>query len=203
MTSGANYDIIIKNKNEAIFLDSIFEKAVSFAFEAHRGQKRKDGTIYILHPLEVAVIVGTMTSDEDVLAAAVLHDTVEDTPVTAEDILENFGEKIAELVAHETENKRPEMKPSDSWKIRKEESLEVLKNSALNSKIIWVGDKVSNMRSLSKAYDKIGNAVFERFNETDPAEQRWYHTTVLEYTKELCDTPAYKEYEELVKHVFG
>ncbi|MBR0412217.1 MAG: bifunctional (p)ppGpp synthetase/guanosine-3',5'-bis(diphosphate) 3'-pyrophosphohydrolase [Eubacterium sp.] len=58
-------------------MTDVFEKAVSFAARAHRGQKRKDGSIYILHPLEVAVIAGTMTHDEDVIAAAVLHDTVE------------------------------------------------------------------------------------------------------------------------------
>ncbi len=85
----------------------IFEKAVAFAFKAHEGQRRKDGSIYVLHPLEVAVIVGSMTNDEEILAAAVLHDTVEDTSVTAQDILDNFGERVAELVAHETENKRP------------------------------------------------------------------------------------------------
>ncbi len=73
----------------------------------HEGQLIKDGGVYILHPLEVAAIVGTMTNDLEILSAAVLHDTVEDTPVTAQDILDNFGERVAELVAHETENKRP------------------------------------------------------------------------------------------------
>ena len=113
-----------------------YERAVDFALDAHRGQRRKDGSIYILHPLEVSVIAGTMTRDEDVLAAAVLHDTVEDTPVTAQDILDNFGEKIAELVAHETENKRPELPAAETWKIRKEESLAVLKDSPRDSKIL-------------------------------------------------------------------
>lgn len=183
-------------------MSGVFEKAVAFAFKAHEGQKRKDGTIYILHPLEVATIVGTMTNDEDVLAAAVLHDTVEDTSVSADDILTNFGEKIAELVSHETEDKRPEMKASDSWQIRKEESLAVLKNCPIESKILWVGDKVSNMRSLAKEYEKIGVKIFERFNEKDPYKQRWYHQTVLEYTSELNEYPAYKEYQRLFDFVF-
>ncbi len=88
-------------------MDTIFEKAVLFALKAHEGQKRKDGGVYILHPLETAVIVGTMTNDLEVLAAAVLHDTVEDTPVTMDDIVNNFGKRVAGLVAHETEDKRP------------------------------------------------------------------------------------------------
>lgn len=183
-------------------MSNIFEKAVVFALKAHEGQLRKDGGVYILHPLEVAAIVGTMTNDLEVLSAAVLHDTVEDTPVTAQDILDNFGEKIAELVAHETENKRPEQKASDTWKIRKAESLAVLRDSGIESKIIWIGDKLSNVRSLSRDYDRIGVAVFGRFNEKDPKEQYWYHSTVLEYTKELSNEPAYKEYHRLVHHIF-
>lgn len=183
-------------------MSNIFEKAVAFALKAHEGQLRKDGSVYILHPLEVAAIVGTMTTDLEILSAAVLHDTVEDTPVTAQDILDNFGERVAELVEHETENKRPEQKASDTWKIRKTESLEVLKNAGIESKMLWIGDKLSNARSLSREYDKIGVAIFERFNENDPKEQYWYHSTVLEYTRELSSEPAYKEYEKLIHHIF-
>ena len=184
-------------------MENIFDKAVHFALKAHQGQTRKDGGVYILHPLEDATIVGTMTNDLEVLAAAVLHDTVEDTPVTAEDILENFGERIAELVAHETENKRPDEKAEDTWKIRKLESLEVLKNcNDRDSKILWLGDKLSNMRSLIRDYNRLGPAVFERFNEKDPKEQYWYHSTILDYISELSEYPAYKEYEALVHMIF-
>ena len=185
-------------------MENIFDKAVHFALKAHQGQTRKDGGVYILHPLEDATIVGTMTNDLEVLAAAVLHDTVEDTPVTAEDILENFGERIAELVAHETEDKRPNEDAASTWKIRKVETLEILKNCGdRDTKILWIGDKLSNMRSLARDYDIIGEKVFDRFNEKDPKEQRWYHTSILEYTSELSEYPAYKEYKKLVDKVFG
>jgi myo-inositol-1(or 4)-monophosphatase len=184
-------------------MSNVFDKAVAFALKAHEGQLRKDGGVYILHPLEDAVIVGTMTSDLDLLAAAVLHDTVEDTAVTAQEIEDVFGERIAELVAHETEDKRPDMKPSDTWKIRKEESLAVLKDSGIETKMLWLGDKLSNMRSLCRDFDRIGVSVFDRFNEKNPAEQYWYHSTILEYISELKDYPAYKEYQELVNHVFA
>lgn len=184
-------------------MENIFDRAVHFALKAHQGQLRKDGGVYILHPLEVATIAGTMTNDLEVLAAAVLHDTVEDTSVTAEDILENFGERVARFVEHETENKRKHMKPSDSWKIRKIESLEVLNNSGeIETKILWLSDKLSNMRSLSRDYAKMGAKVFDRFNEKDPKEQRWYHTTVLEHINELSEYSAYKEYENLIHFVF-
>lgn len=183
-------------------MGEIFDKAVQFAFQAHKGQFRKDGTMYILHPLETAAIVSTMTKDEDILAAAVLHDTVEDTPVTAEDIRATFGDRIADLVAHETENKRPDQSAANTWKIRKEESLAVLKDCSIESKMIWIADKLSNMRSLLRIYEDIGLDVFKAFNEKDPKEQRWYHATVLEYTKELSDYAAYKEYRHIFKKIF-
>lgn len=184
-------------------MSNVFEKAVRFAINAHEGQTRKDGGVYILHPLEVATIVGTMTSDLEVLSAAVLHDTVEDTQTTAEDILTEFGERIAFLVASETENKRPEMDASLSWKIRKVESLDELKNCGdIAVKMLWVADKLSNMRSLYRDYEKVGMSVFDRFNEKNPKEQCWYHASVLEYTSELSHFPAYREYEILYHKIF-
>lgn len=184
-------------------MQNIFERAVDFALKAHEGQKRKDGGLFILHPLEDATIVGTMTSDLEVLSAAVLHDTVEDTDVTIEEIRENFGERICKLVAHETEDKREHINPSESWKIRKIETLEILKNcDDINTKILWLGDKLSNMRSLARSYEVEGEHVFDKFNEKNPKEQRWYHESVLEYIKELKDYPAYREYEKLFHMVF-
>ncbi|MBR4727208.1 MAG: bifunctional (p)ppGpp synthetase/guanosine-3',5'-bis(diphosphate) 3'-pyrophosphohydrolase [Clostridia bacterium] len=183
-------------------MEHLFESAVQFAMEAHRGQKRKDGSVYILHPLEVATIVGTLTNDEALLAAAVLHDTVEDTDVTADDLLRTFGPRVAELVACETEDKRPDMDPRDSWRIRKEESLEVLGRSDTAVKILWLGDKLSNLRALSRTHEKIGDAVFARFNESDPKKQRWYHASVLNEIRELSDSPAYREYEALIHRIF-
>ena len=81
----------------------MINRATEFATRAHEGQVRK-GTKrpYIVHPVEVADIVSTMTQDEEIISAAVLHDTIEDTDVTYEDIKAEFGEKIAEIVAGES-----------------------------------------------------------------------------------------------------
>ncbi len=183
-------------------MSNVFEKAVDFAMQAHAGQTRKDGSVYILHPLEVAVIIGSMTDDLELLAAGVLHDTVEDTPVTAEDILENFGERVAFLVARETENKRHGRDPAETWKIRKEESLEELRNSGRDVKMLWLGDKLSNLRSLVNFSEKLDGNVFDYFNQKDPKEHRWYHEKILEYTGELSNYPAYKEYRRLFEQLF-
>ncbi|MBR0113072.1 MAG: bifunctional (p)ppGpp synthetase/guanosine-3',5'-bis(diphosphate) 3'-pyrophosphohydrolase [Clostridia bacterium] len=182
---------------------NLFDRAVEFAVKAHEGQLRKDKSLFILHPLEVAVIAGTMTRDEAVLAAAVLHDTVEDTPVTADDILSNFGERVAELVASETEDKRPEQKASDTWLIRKEESLEVLKNCDDEGiKILWLSDKLSNMRAFVREYENVGDEFFSRFNQPDPEKQKWYFITIEELLSDLEGYGAYSEYKTLVHRLF-
>ena len=80
-----------------------------------------------MHPLEAASIAGMLTKDEDIICAAVLHDVVEDTDRQLEEIRELFGDRVAELVSSETENKRRYLPPEATWRIRKEESLKHLK----------------------------------------------------------------------------
>ena len=84
----------------------MIEKAVKFAIKAHEGQFRKGSTIpYITHPLEVCTIVSLITDNEEVRVASLLHDTVEDTPLTIERIKELFGEEIGEAVFAITKSK--------------------------------------------------------------------------------------------------
>lgn len=183
-------------------MNDIFERAVKFAFKAHSGQVRRDGSMFILHPLEDAAIVGTMTNDVEVLSAAVLHDTIEDTSVTIEEIKENFGEKIANYILSETENKHKDMSESESWKIRKEESLLLLKNGPKETKMLWLGDKLSNLRAIARGYEKVGLGLFDAFNQNDPYLQRWYYKSILDYTSDLKEYGAYKEYENLYHYIF-
>ena len=93
----------------------MIDEAIEFATKAHAGQFRK-GTKrpYIVHPVEVADIVATMTQDEEIICAAVLHDTIEDCEGITEEVLrEKFGERVASMVALESEDK------SKSWEERK------------------------------------------------------------------------------------
>ena len=88
----------------------LLDDAINFATKAHAGVCRKGKTRpYILHPLEAMNIASTLTEDEEVLAAAVLHDTVEDTDVTKADIRAAFGSRVADLVAAESEDKREDL----------------------------------------------------------------------------------------------
>lgn len=182
----------------------LFEEAIRFAVTAHSGmQRRRESTPYILHPLEAAAIAGTMTSDTQVLAAAVLHDTVEDTDVTMEDILERFGPRVAMLVASETEDKRPGIPPKESWRIRKEESLRDLAEAMdPGVAVLWMSDKLSNMRAFYRAWRVRGNAFWNDFNQTDPAQQAWYYRTIAKLLSNLKSYEAWQEYNYLVNIVF-
>lgn len=184
---------------------TLFEKAVVYATEKHSGQVRKlTYTPYILHPMEVAAIVGTMTGDEEVLCAAMLHDTVEDAGATLEEIGALFGERVRYLVGTETEDKREGLPKNETWLIRKEESLKILAGAEdIGVKQLWLGDKLSNVRSYSREYLKKGAAVWNDFNEKDPKKQEWYYRTVAKHTEALKSTAAFREYVNLLNLVFG
>ncbi|MCQ2437485.1 MAG: HD domain-containing protein, partial [Clostridia bacterium] len=181
-----------------------FEEAVRFAVERHAGQTRKiHHEPYILHPMEVAAIVGTMTNDLDTLAAAVLHDTVEDTDTTLDEIEERFGRRVALLVMTETENKRPDQPAAQTWQLRKEETLIMLEHTHdISVKMMWMGDKLSNIRSCAREYSKIGHEVWQVCNQKDPAMQAWYYRTIAHSLRELADYPVYKEFVALVDYIF-
>ncbi|MBP5177507.1 MAG: bifunctional (p)ppGpp synthetase/guanosine-3',5'-bis(diphosphate) 3'-pyrophosphohydrolase [Clostridia bacterium] len=182
------------------------DDAIHFAVDAHSRQVRKlSGAPYILHPIEALSIVSQLTDDEDVLCATVLHDVVEDTPATIEDVRERFGDRVAELVSAETENKREGLPPDATWKIRKEETLDHLaKTDDVNVRIMWLGDKLSNMRSMLIEYLKEGDGIFIHFNQHDKSEQEWYYRSILkELEKDFAATPALFEYRAIVDYIFN
>ena len=185
-------------------MGDILNKAVAFAVKAHEGQFRKGTQLpYILHPMEAAAIVGSMTEDDELLAAAVLHDVVEDTAYTVEDICAQFGPRVAQLVAGESENKREGLPEEATWKLRKQETLDHLKNAPLNVQMIALGDKLSNMRAISRDYAQLGDALWQRFNQKEKAQHGWYYSGIAQCLAPLAGSAAYAEYTALVQKVFG
>ena len=183
----------------------LVSEAIAFAVKAHDGMRRKKSEApYILHPMEAAVIVGTMTDDQSLIAAAALHDVVEDAGVTIEEIEAKFGKRVRELVEMETEDKRADLPPEDTWRIRKEESLSVLKNAEdVAVLMVWLGDKLANMRAIYRDFKLEGNAMWQRFNQKDVNEQAWYYRSIVELTERLSSTSAWLEYKTLTELVFG
>ncbi|MBR5241587.1 MAG: bifunctional (p)ppGpp synthetase/guanosine-3',5'-bis(diphosphate) 3'-pyrophosphohydrolase [Clostridia bacterium] len=182
----------------------LVSEAIAFAVKAHDGMRRKKSEApYILHPMEAAVIVGSMTDDQSLIAAAALHDVVEDAGISLTEIEEKFGKRVKELVASETEDKRADLPPSDTWRIRKEESLTVLKNTDdIGVLTVWLGDKLANMRSIYRDFKEEGAAMWQRFNQKNADEQAWYYRSIADLTKRLSHTSAWLEYTTLTEIVF-
>lgn len=192
------------------FDTELLDRAIVFAVRAHAGTERKGkGFPYIVHPMEAVEIVATMTSDQELLAAAVLHDTVEDTDVTVEQIRAEFGERVAALVASESDNVVEGMNEdkvvhsSSNWKERKRVAIERLAHASRDAKMVALGDKLSNMRAIARDYAQQGDAVWNVFRIHDRKEHEWHYRGLVESLRELQGTFAYKEFEELVNQVFG
>lgn len=178
----------------------MIEKAIAFASRAHEGQMRK-GTRrpYIVHPMEVGDIVSTMTKDEEIISAAVLHDTIEDCAGVSQRILaQEFSERVAYMVAGESEDK------SKTWMERKTATIEHLRSAPIEIQMIGLADKLSNIRDIDRDYPVVGEDLWNRFRMKDKHIIGWYYKGVRDVLKApFEDAEAYKEYCRLIKKNFG
>lgn len=182
----------------------LLDRAIVFAVQAHAGTERRGkGFPYIVHPMEAVGIVATMTNDQELLAAAALHDTIEDTDTTIEQIKSEFGDRVAALVASESEDRKDGISKEESWHARKQAVIERLANAPLDSKIVALGDKLSNMRAIARDYATQGDDLWKLFNTKDPKEHEWHYRGLAKSLSELRDTFAYKEFKQLINQVFG
>lgn len=182
---------------------ALLDRAIVFALRAHAGTERRGkGFPYIVHPLEAVTIVATMTSDQELLAAAVLHDTVEDTDVTIDQIRAEFGDRIASLVAADSDIPVQDMNAEDSWYVRKQAAIDRIAASSHDAKIVAMGDKLSNMRAIARDYVMQGDALWNLFRVKNRKDHEWHYRGLAEALRELQDTFAYKEFEQLINQVF-
>lgn len=186
-------------------LDTAFlDRAIIFAVKAHAGTERRGkGFPYIVHPMEAMEIVATMTPDQELLAAAALHDTVEDTSVTIEDIRAQFGDRVASLVQSESDVFIEGKSEEDSWHERKQAAMDRLAAASHEAKIVALGDKLSNMRAIARDYAMKGDALWQLFHAKDPKDHEWHYRGLAQSLKELADTFAYKEFVSLINQVFA
>ena len=182
----------------------LLDRAILFAVRAHAGTERRGkGFPYIVHPMEAMEIVATMTSDQALLAAAVLHDTVEDTEVTIEQLRAEFGERIAALVADESDELPEGVSEEDSWHDRKQAAIDRLAKASHDAKTVALGDKLSNMRAIARDYAELGDALWNRFHTHDPKDHAWHYRGLADALRELEDTFAFQEFERLINQVFS
>ena len=174
--------------------------AIYFATEKHAGQLRKTSRLpYILHPLETMQILSTMKADGNLLIAGVLHDTVEDTAATIDEIEVSFGEDVAELVAGHTNDK------DLNWMEMKTKEIQSCKEGSSRLKMLFLADKVSNLRTMHHDGLELGDKLWDCFSQPKD-KQSWFYSEIQEALSELQDyketAPVYWEMVDLYKYLF-
>lgn len=190
------------------YLDTdLVDRAIKFAVDAHHNTERRGkGFPYIVHPMEAMEIVATITSDPELLAAAALHDTIEDTNVTVEQIRTAFGDRIAALVHAESDQIDGVLfdgkNEEETWHARKQAAIDRLAAAPHDAKIVAMGDKLSNMRAIWRDYQMKGDGLWNIFHVKDKASHEWHYRGLAASLSELSDTFAYQEFVRLIDEVF-
>ena len=191
------------------FLETdLLDRAIIFAVKAHHNTERRGkGFPYIVHPMEAVEIVASITPDQELLAAAALHDTIEDTDVTVEDIRREFGDRIADLVHAESDQINGELfngeNEEGTWHARKQAAIDRLAAASHDAKIVAMGDKLSNMRAIWRDYQIKGDELWNIFHVKDKASHEWHYRGLADSLSELSETFAYQEFVSLINQVFG
>lgn len=174
----------------------LLHNAIEYAAIKHRNQYRKGtDTPYIVHPMEVLQILAINGCSPEVQIAGVLHDTVEDTDATLDDIEMLFGSEIAALVKSDTEDK------SLPWLRRKEIAIEGIKSHSIAAKQLLCADKLSNIKSIYHDLRIVGVNVWSRFKGS-PSQTEWYYREIIKELHELDGMPMYDELKMYVNLVF-
>ena len=174
-------------------------KAKEYAIDAHSGQRRKSDLDkpMVIHPINVADILSSYGFDDNVIAAGYLHDVVEDTPKTIDDIRKNFGDDIASLVEGASEPDK-----SLSWEERKQDTIERIKTLDLRHKAIIAVDKISNLEDLRILFELKGEYDFSAFKRGYDS-QKWYYEEVYKsLTSNEEEHPMFERLKELIDYIF-
>ncbi len=174
-------------------LSSFVDRALRIAIEAHQDQKRKgDGSPYIIHPVAVALKLASAGFSEKVIAAALVHDVLEDTDYPEEKLLERLAREVVDIVKAVTND------GSLSWIEKKEKYIETVRKGPPEAKAVCTADKIHNLESLLVVYEKEGDAIWVKFNRGKD-DQMWFHEAVLQMLKETWSHPMLVEYEALTR----
>lgn len=180
---------------------NIVEQAKLFAIKAHFNQVRKTekDKPMIIHPIDVGNILKQYNFDDNVISAGILHDVIEDTKYTKENILNLFGEDILSLVLGDTE-----IDKSLSWEERKKYTIDTVKNLDLRHKAICCADKISNLEDMMILFEKNGKYDFSSFKRGFE-EQKWYFTHLYESLiyNEDSNHPMFIRLKKLIDYIFN
>lgn len=184
-------------------------QAIILASQLHFDKNRKgteDKPVpYIIHPFSVALIVARYTNDEDTIEAALLHDVLEDVrkeKYSDEDLIKDFGQKIYNIIKEDSENKDASITKEQelkTWKARKTETINNLKDHSQASLIVCAADKIHNLQSLINGLKKYGSGYYKNFNAPEPKRENylWYFNGILKVLKAKLENKIVNELEEV------
>jgi len=176
--------------------DISIHNAIIFAAQMHKNQVRKGTDIpYIVHPMEVMYILTKNNCDKDVIIAGILHDVLEDTSATPDDVRKLFGAHVLSLVMSETQDTE---KP---WKERRQNALLKIQSDSMEAQQVCCADKLSNIKSIYADKLAIGDAVFNRFN-APKSDVQWYYQSMVAALDKIDCYKMKHELKEFVKKVF-
>lgn len=176
----------------------MINNAIGFTVKAHQGQVRKGTDMpYIKHPMHVGMLLTQIGAEDEVVIAGILHDVLEDTSVTPDEIRTEFGEKVLDLI-----NGASEPDKSLSWRERKEHTIHYLKTAPRDVQLISLCDKYSNLSDMAKDLMKEGPGFWHRFN-AGVGEQKWYYESLVQALNGVRDIELHRKFSDLVNTVFG
>lgn len=177
---------------------SLIDSAIEFAAKAHKSQYRKGTDIpYISHPYGVGMILLNAGCEEKVIIAGILHDTLEDTDTTEEDLLTNFGEEVLAIVKGCSEPDK-----SASWEERKKHTIDYLQHAPLSVRQVACADKLHNLRSIKRELTKMGEATWTKFKR-GKEQQKWYYTEIVKSLGYTSRFPLLDLLQAEVEDLFG
>lgn len=171
---------------------TLIEKAIRMSVSAHAGQMRKDGPPYIIHPVAVSLMLARHGFAEAVIAAALVHDVLEDAPVTADEMRDELGEEVLALVKAVSYDK------ALSWEDARVAYVEAVRTAPEGAKAISIADKIHNAESLLMAYEKEGKSIWSHFNRSRD-KKLWFEEEMLKMMRESWQHPLVEEYAALVE----
>ncbi|GER65852.1 phosphohydrolase [Weizmannia acidilactici] len=176
----------------------IVKRAIHFAAKAHDGQYRKIVQLpYIVHPFSVAVILLEAGCRKEIVAAGLLHDTVEDTDVSLDDIKAVFGDAVARIVEGCSEPDK-----SLPWEERKLHTIDFLKTADESVCLVVCADKIDNLRSIRDDIAREGDKVWSHFKR-GKAKQEWYYRNIAASIGRNHAFPLLKQLKTEIDLVFG
>ncbi len=178
---------------------ALINKAVAFAVKAHSAQCRKGTDIpYVTHPLSAGMILARAGASENMVIAGILHDCLEDTAVTFDELKDEFNEEVATLVLGCSEKDK-----KDTWRNRKTHTIEHLKSAPDSVCIVSCADKLHNLLSLIDDFKKHGDGLWKRFNASKQ-DQVWYYSSLGEvFKRKQVSHPIFRDFDDALAVFVG